>query len=545
MRLRVALVLAFLGALLVGLGPLPGLIEPSAPAAYPAWPLLLLLALIPPALATGLIRRGNRSTASAVLVGAAVLAPGRIGMDLQFLVDPAGAARPEVLQLRSLAAFTPALGFWLLVAGHLAVLLAGVVAVRGGGREAGAGTHRQGVLAMVLCAGVLGAVGVLLAPFRSDNPFLVVQPALDGPLPTLIGSALVAFAVSGGAGLLAGSTDPDFARGGLLGIGAALAAVAVPPLVSVLVLEDLRFEWGPVLALVAALALAALGIPAGRAEEPDSEVDDLRLPALTRLLTLAGMFALLAGAVAVLAAVTPHVSMPFGLRDPSLYPARMLWPAGVVVLLVGAGLLVPPAALRLRPVLPVVWVVLPLAAAGSLDAVFTAVQAAGAEVRIGAWAAGLALLPAAVAAVLATIAGAVERDDVDLTEMAMRRSVLVPSLVALLLGAGAFSFPVLTAPSYTAPGVFTAFGTTSWGLVLAMAAVVGATVLAPMCRPQRAAALLSGSALVVVVRVVQYPLTSGRLPESAPGIGLWFGIACLVVLVATAIAASRAPKPTP
>ena len=534
-RLRTAIALAFLGAALTGLGPLIGLTSPPVAAAYPAWPLLLALALLAPALSAVFARAGKPVAAAAVLVGPATFAPGRLGQDVQFATDAGMAARPELLRATSLLNFEPALGWWLLAAGHVIVLVAGVLAAWGA-RESGAGTQRQGLLTTALCAGVLGAVAVLMAPFSSDDPYLPAETALDGPLPVLIGSALLAIAVPCAAGLLAGSTDLDFARGGLLGVGLSLFAAVLPPLVSVLALDEVTFAWGPLLGLLATAALLLLGARAGRGEASD-DVDDLRLPALTRLLSLAGVFALLAGAVAVLAALTPHVSMPYGLRDPSEYPARLLLPAGILLGLVGAGMLLPRFALLLRPVLTVLWAAVPLAAAGSLDAVFTAVQAAGAAAGLGAWAAGASVLFAAVAAVLAAIAGAVERDDVDLTEMAMRRSVLAPSLVALVLGAGAFSLPVLTAPGYSAPGVFTDFGTTSWGLVLALAAVVGATVLAPMCRPGQAAALLFGAALLVGVRVLEHPLTAERLPGSAPGLGLWLGLGCVVVLLGTAFAA--------
>ncbi|MEB3368864.1 hypothetical protein [Saccharopolyspora mangrovi] len=540
-RLRAAIVLAFLGAALTGIGPLLGLTSPAVPAAYPAWPLLLVLALLVPVLAAAFARAGKPVAAAAVLVGPAAFAPGRLGQDVQFAADAGLAARPELLQTTSLLTFEPGVGWWLLAAGHVFALLAGVLATWRA-RESGAGSHRQGLLAMALCAGVLGAVAVLMAPFASDDPYLPAETALDGPLPVLIGSALLAVAVPCAAGLLAGSTDPEFARGGLLGVALSLVAVVVPPLVSVLVLDELNFAWGPLLGLLAALALLVLSVVAGRGERAEN-VDDLRLPALTRLLTLAGVFALLAGAVAVLAALTPHVAMPYGLRDPSEYPARMLLPAGILLVLVGAGMLLPKVAPLLRPVLTVLWAVVPLAAAGSLDAVFTAVQA-GAGAALGAWAAGLSVLLAAVAAVLAAIAGAVERDDVDLTEMAMRRLVLVPSLVALVLGAGAFSLPVLTAPDYSAPGVFTDFGTTSWGLVLALAAVVGATVLAPMCRPAQAAALLCGAALLVAVRALEFPLTAGRLPGAAAGLGLWFAVGAAVVLLGTALAARATAEPT-
>ncbi|MER7082616.1 hypothetical protein ABT308_31025, partial [Saccharopolyspora kobensis] len=66
-----------------------------------------------------------------------------------------------------------------------------------------------------------------------------------------------------------------------------------------------------------------------------------------------------------------------------------------------------------------------------------------------------------------------------------------------------------------------------------------AAVLAPMCRPPRAAALLCGAALVVAVRVLEYPLTAERLPGSEPGTGLWFGIAGVLALLVSAAAAIR------
>src|SRR5699024_11169246 len=126
---------------------------------------------------------------------------------------------------------------------------------------------------------------------------------------------------------------------------------------------------------------------------------------------------------------------------------------------------------RIRPVLAIAWVVVPLSCAAVLDSVFTAVQVADAAAGPDAWACGAALVLAVLAAIATWLAGAVERDEVDLTEIALRRVVLPPSLVSLVLGAGAFSFPVVDAPGYTPPGVFAAFGTTSWGLLTAVIAV--------------------------------------------------------------------------
>ncbi|MER5388978.1 hypothetical protein [Saccharopolyspora sp. NPDC002686] len=538
-QLRAAIAVSVVGAVLVGLGPLVGLVAPSASAAFLAWPLLLVLALLPAGIAATSVRFGRPAIAAAVLVGPAVLAPGRLVLDAQFVADPGLAARPELLKLHTLQLFSPSIGVWLLLAGHFAAIVAGVLAVRGvGPSDERPGANRQGLLALVLCVSVLAAVGVLMAPFASDDPYLLPKPALDAPLIVLVGSVLLAVGVPSAAGYLAGSVDQDFARGGLLGLAAALAGVVVPPLIAAAMLVEISYSWGPVLGLIAVFALVALALPAGRTRS--GEVDeDLHLPALNRLLVSSAVLALIAGALTALAAIAPQVEMPYGLRDPSSYPARMLWPAGIVLILVGVGLLLPRLALRVRPLLPVVWVLVPLAATGVLDAVFTAVQAAAAEARIGAWAAGVAVLFAAAAAIVAAVAGAVERDEVDLTEIAMRRPVLIPALISLVLGAAAFALPVVTAPDYTAPGVFTEFGTASWGLLIALAAVVAAAVLAPMCRPSQAAALLCGAAVVVGVRVLEYPLTAERLPDSAPGTGLWFGIAAVLALLASAAAASR------
>ncbi|WP_263249659.1 hypothetical protein [Saccharopolyspora rosea] len=539
--LRAAIAVAVVGALLVSLGPLLGLVDPGAPAAFPAWPMSLVLALLAPALAVLFTRRGRPTTAAAALIGPAVLVPGRLLQDLQFVVDPSLAARPDLLHINTLDTYGPSIGVWLLLAGHIAVAGAGLLAVRGlepAGSEAESGARRQGLLALVFCAGVVAAVGVLMAPFGSDDPYLLPRSAVDSPVMVLVGSLLLAVGVPSAAGFAAGSSDPDFARGGLLGVAAALAGVVVPPLVAVAVVPGLHFGWGPALGLVAIVALAVLAVPAGRVHLGGQE-DDLRLPALTRLLALTAGFALVAGVLAIVAAIAPRLRMPFYLRDPSPYPARLLWPAGLLLVLLGAGLLVRRVAPWLRPMLPVVCAVVPFAAAGVLDAVFTALQVTGAQAGIGAWAAGFAVLFAVFAAVTAALAGGVERDDVDLTEIAMSRRVLVPALLALVLGAGAFAFPVVTGPGYTPPGVFASFGTTSWGLVIALLAVVGAAVLAPMCRPPRAVALLCGAALVVAVRVLEFPLTAGRIDGSAPGIGVWLGAAGIVALLGTAALAGR------
>lgn len=553
-RLTAAIAVAGLGAALVGVAPLVGLVSPETSTAFMSWPLLLVLALIPAAAATWAVRRGRPVLAAALLIGPAVLAPGRLVLDAQLVVDAGLAARPELLLPRTLDPLVPATGLWLLLAGHVLTAVAGGLAFAGAGRTPepslgaafgstedipAAGARRQGLLALVLCATVIAAVGLLMTQFESDDPYLLPRAALDSPVVVLIGSLLLAIGVPTAGGLVAGSADPEFARGGLLGIAAALAGVVVPPLFAVALLGDLHYAWGAGFVLIAAVALAALAVSAGRVPAEREPAEDLRLPAFTRLVTGAGALAVLAGVLAVVGAMAAHWQLPTALEGESPYTARVLVPAGVLMLVLGGGVLWPRTARWVRPALAVAWTAVPLAAAATLDAVLTAIQAAGASAGSGAWAAGAAILLAVLAGAGAAIAGGVERDDVDLSDVAVRRPLAAPAAVAGLLAIGAFALPVVTAPGYVPPGVFTEFSTTSWGLLTGLAAVLGAAVLAPLCRPERAAALLAGAAVVVLVRVAELPLTVGRAEGAGPGTGTWLGLACTAVLLVTSALAAR------
>lgn len=572
-RLTAAIAVAGLAALLVGLAPLFGLVRPQTPPAFASWPLLLGLAVLPPLLAAGFARGQRITPALGVLIGPALLAPGRLVADAQLLADAGLAARPALLSPHDLEPITPSAGLWVLLAGHAATGVAGVIAAWGGsgdrvpdplpgaGFEAGAfdradsapqvaeaGTRRQGLLAAVLLVTVVAAAGALMAQFASDNPYLVPEPAVDSPLPVLLGNVLIAVGVLTAGGLFASAADPGTARGGLLGLAAAVAGIAVPPLFAAAVVEELHYGWGAVLELLAALALAGLAVPAGRTaagDRDEEEVADVRLPSLQRLFVASGVLAVLAGVLALAGAAAPQLEMPLGAGEITPYAAPMLLPSGLVLVALGSGMFLPRVAARIRPALPVVCAALLLAAAATLDTVLTAVQAAGARAGVGAWAAGIAVLTAVAAALVAAVAGGVERDDVDLTELPQRRAgAEVPvlrglSVPAALLAFGTFGLPVVVAPGYTPPGVFTDFSTTSWGLVAALVSVVLAVALAPFCRSERAAALLGGAALVVLVRVLELPLTAGRAASSEAGVGLWFGLVCLAVLVGTAALAAR------
>lgn len=533
-----AIAISVAGAVLYGLGPLVGLVSISSAAAFPSWPLLLLLGLLAPGIAAWCRHRGRPVAAVAALTGPAALAPGRILLDLQLLIDPGVAARPELLRLTTLDPVSPGIGAWLLVVGHLAAIAAAAVAFHGlaVGTGGEAGTSRQGLLSTALCGGTLAAVGVLMAPFSSTDPYLLARSAVDSPGLVMAGSLLVAAAAPTAAGVLVGASDPEYTRGGLLGLAAAIAGVVGPPLVSVAALEQIHFSWGPLLGLLGALLLVALAFAPERTgrERPA----DVALPALARLRAAAGALALAAGVCGLLAALLPQLEVPLWLRDPTTYPARMFWPAAAVQLLVGAGMLVPRLAERLRPVLAVGWSAVPLAAAGVLDSALMAIQSVGAGVRAGMWFGGAAVLLAVLAGLVATVAGWVERDEVDLTELDADRRAGWLAAIASPLAALAFALPVLSAPDFSPPALTHTFTTASWGLLLALAVVVGAVVLAPRCRRGPAVALLVGAAAVVAVRGAEFPLTAGRVDGPEPGPGLWAAVLCLVVLLAGALVVS-------
>lgn len=562
--LLAAVALAAAGALLIGLAPLVGVADGAEPA-FTSWPWLLVLAALPPALAALSLRAGKRGLAAGLLITPAVLAPGRLVLDAQLVVGAVDVARPELLKPTTLDPLPPAPGTWMLLAAHVLTGLAGAVAAATAGDRGSAapafgseeplgpdsaeraqrsGARRQGLLALVLCAAFTAGVGSLMTQLASDDPYLVPHAAVDSSVLVLVGSVLFAIGIPSAGGLAVSSADPEFARGGLLGLALAMGAYAVPSLAAATFVPTLHYGSGAVYCLLAALALAALAAPAGRVPQVDEH--DLNLPAGARLSTTAGALAVLAGGLGAAGAASPvlQVSELF-LSNPATYPARMLWPAGVVVLVLGAALLWRPVAPRVRPALVVAWAALPLATAGVLDSVFTSLQVPGTFALPGTWLASAGALLGALAAVVAAVAGAIERDDVDLTERTWRPLGLAPAALVVLLALGAFSLPAVTAPEYVEPGLFRGFSTASWGEVIALAAVVGAAVLVPRSRPARAAGLLAGAALVLLVRALEFPLTQGRVPGSAPGPAVWCSAGGIVVAllgaVVLALRGERAP----
>jgi hypothetical protein len=154
----------------------------------------------------------------------------------------------------------------------------------------------------------------------------------------------------------------------------------------------------------------------------------------------------------------------------------------------------------------------------------------------GVWFGALAVLLALVAVIIATLAGALEREDVDLSELEARPVIGWIAGLAALLAVGAFGFPAVTGPDYESTGLWT-FRIGSTGSVVALLAVIVAAALAARSRPSRAAALLFGAAGLAVVRALEFVFTGGRVAGASPALGTWLAIGCAVVLIVGAVLA--------
>lgn len=553
-QLRIALALAFLGAGLLVAGPLLGLLRDSPPRGYASTPLLILLALAAPVLAVGLVLAGRALTAAAVLVGAALLAPGRAIADLVFLQDALLAPRPEFLVPTSLAALEPAAGLWVLVAGHVATAAAGALAAgRAGatpgsayGLELDAGATSVGTrgraMGWALAFGTVSVVGLVMPPFYSDNAFLLDEDLIGSATLNRLGLLLVAAAVLGGCVFAAGAARPATAFGVVLGVLVATAAVTLPQIVAGLTVDRLQPSPGPYLALIPLVLLAGTILVARTGRDPEPEAGELTLES-GRVHLVTGVLGVLAGVAALVGGFAPQL-VAEGIDQPETYANRQLIPAGILVGALGAALLHHRWAAAVRPAFVVSLSSIVLVSAATLDAAFTG-SGNLESIRIGAgvWFAAVAVVIAAAAAVSAAIAGSAERDDVDLTERTVHLPVAAPVAAAILFSIGAFGFPMISAPELVAPGIWTDFRLASWGLLLAMVVVIGAGVLATLSRPARAAALLLGAAAVVGVHALELPLTGDRAEDATAGSGTWLSLACCLAFLVAAGIASAGPAP--
>lgn len=565
------------GAVALAVGSLMPAVRGGSPG-FTSAPLLVVLALAPAVAVLYAVTTGRPGLAAGLVLGLTALAPGRLLLDLQLLADGSLASRPELFLADRLLTLPPAgPGLWPLVAGHLLTLAAGVFAAGTARDEAELageldGRRRWRLLGPVL--GVAAGVGLLLAPLGSGNAYLLAKNAFEGPTVAMAGYLLLAAMLPLTVLVAVSSPSAGVGKGGFAGAGLAALAVGVPPVVAGLVVDRLSIAPGSVLVTVAGLVLVGLAFTRFDVVEADDEVTgdlagEARLPGLFWWRLATGGLALLAAAAAAAGALTPVLKANGPTPVPET-PSRWLLLGAAVVLAVPAlFVFVPRLSAFARGVVAATWAGVVLAGAAVLSAALSvtedkAVDPASFGVdlplplpdKVG-FSAGqgvtwtfIALALAAVAALAAVVTGVVERDvsdeaagmDVESDGSRADGAVLTPVVAAAVLAIAAFGTPVFTAPGYTAPGLWSNFGAASWGLLGALAVVLGLYALVPRSRPAASAAALAGAALVLGLRAAELPLVGPGYEGSSAGIGFWLALGAAVVsLVAggMAVAGSR------
>jgi len=556
LRLWLALLLSVAGAVLAYLGVRQGLVVDGPPPAFHSGVLLLVLAAAPPVLAILGVIFGRAPTAAGILAGAGLLAPGLALVDAQVLADALAVSRPEFFVPTSLAALTAAPGAYLLLAGHVAAGVAGLLAAGRAGAgpdsdyyaalDAGLDTSGRGrAIGWALAAGCVSVVGLVFPPFASDNAFIVAQDLIASPDLVRYGGLLIVITVLIGAVAAAVNPRPPLARGMALGLFLALAWLVVPQLAAVARVDWLHLEPWPLFAIIPIGLLAAVLFFVGD-DSRDTEQKDVQLSG-SPLLT--GILGVLTGVAAILGASASLVVAD--VDQPESFANRQLLPAGILIVLLSVGLFTR-WAFAIRPAFVVALAAVPLVGLGALDTAFTATSAGNVmpgiavttvETRVGAavWFIIAAFVLAAAGAVGAVITGGAERDDVDRSKRDLHLRYGIPAAGGVLLAIGAFTSPMIKAPGYTPPGIWTDFRLASWGLLIGLLVVVGAAVVAALARPVRAAGLLAGAAVVAGIHLLELPLTGDRVAGAQAGGGTWLSLACLVILVAAAVAAATDP----
>lgn len=562
LRLRLALLLSVAGAVVTVVGVRQGLLVNEPAPAFSSGALLLILAIAPAVLAIVGVLVGQAPTGAGVLTGAALLAPGLALVDAQFLHDALQVARPEIMVPTSLTPTTPATGAYLLLAGHVAAALAGLLAVGRAGADPDSDYFaaldavvdpavRRRAVGWALLAGTISTVGLLLPPFRSDNAFVVARDLIGSPDLVKLGGLLIAVTLLIGGVLAAANPRPAHTKGMAVGLFVALAWLVLPQIVAFATVGWLHVErGGPLIALIP-VGLLAVVLFVRR----DTTADRGEIQLDTSPLHLAtGVLGVLTGIAALVGSFGALVIVEAGQDQPDSYANRQLLPAGIVIILLSVALFTRWAG-AVRPAFVVALGAVAVVGLSTLDAAFTGtagnliagLPVAHTELHVGAavWFAVVAIGLGGVAALVAAVAGGAERDDVDLTNRKLHSRYAIPAGGAVLFGIGAFGSPMIKAPDFTAPGIWSDFRLASWGLLIGLVVVVAAAGIAAVARPARAAALLLGAAVVVGIHLLELPMTGDRAPDATAGTGTWLSLACLVALLVAAVAAMTDPDKQP
>ncbi|MDH6283349.1 hypothetical protein M2280_004597 [Prescottella agglutinans] len=576
----VAVALAAVGALAVAAGTL-GAVARSAsdgariPAVGSAAVVAVVLALFVPVVAAILTVRRSPAGA-ALLAGGGLVSAGLCVMDVQLWTGPIDANRLELFRPVTAGGIEAGSGAALVLAGHVCAVVAGIVGLvvvhrashadgygsspdpDAVGRPVGARVG-AGLVTVVLVAAVALAASLFARPFVSSDPVLVMRAAIASDVPIAIGSAVVAIAVLIAVASALASVDLAVAAG-VVG-GAALAALGLVGSRLAAALADDRLSlgagtvWGVLGAVLLAAGAAAIPVVAGRRErraavvfeEPARPHPDARggvtggRERMLRWHAAAGVTGIVAGVLASVGALLPVLSVPAGLPEPNTPATRVVLVAGVLLAITSVWLLMSEFSVLLRPAVAIMWVAVVAAAADVAQTALTAVQIPGVKLGAGSIVVTCAVVAAVGAGVLAGIAGAVERDDIDTSEPQdppqRMLGVGAAAAVATVLG---YALPLYRGSDGTAAALGRLpWGWDAWGQVLSVIAIVVAVLVAMGARPARGAALLLGAAVVAALHVLSWPLSAGRLTDPVVASGAAPAILAVVLLAVSAALVGR------
>lgn len=532
---------AALSAVVLAAASMLGVVEGDSGAgpAFLSWPLLTLLGVLPAAVAAVLVARGRPTTAAGVLAGVAALAPGRAAMDLQFAVDAAKATRPEFTVPGAIQAGPSWPGVVLLLAGHAAAVVAGVLAVRASAalpddaRSPEGGSRAVSVMAVAAALGL--AVGLVLPPYVSAADVILLDTSVvDGPLLVVLGGLAVALAAVGAVVLVLTETSWGLITGVLAGVALAGGSLALPNVVAAATTSWLEVSAGPIVVLVAAAVLLAVPVVSSLLAARDDENTPVKGPRL--LYVASGAFGVLAAVFAVVGARNPLVRMSTGRTLALSDSQEWLIPAGAVVGVLGLAVLVPPLAAAVRPALAVAWAGLLLAAAPVLQRAVAAPDVlVDSSTGSGALFTAAAVAAALLAAGCAVVAGVLERDGAEPAEPGSQ--LRWPAAAAGVLAVVAFVLPAAESADYRGAALADGVDLSFSGTLVALLVVLGGLVLVPLSRPARAAGVLGGLAAVLLVRLLE-PIVVG----SGVGPGGWAAAGCLAVLVLMLVLTLQSPR---
>ncbi|EME61807.1 hypothetical protein G352_18417 [Rhodococcus ruber BKS 20-38] len=557
-----ALVLAALGATAVAVAPLLPVVGADAgPIGAASGAAALVSAVAALAVPVGAVslarRRGPLSAvrAAALLSGAGFVALGAALLDVALFTDALDADRLELFRPVTAAGLSAGPGAGVVLAGHLASVVAGVLgavavrqleAARLPVEERPVGARAATPVAAGVAVAALVTAGALLAPpFVSNDPVLLGSGVLDATAAAALGALVAAVAVVLAATWALVTPSSAAATGVLAGAGLGALAVLGPRLAAGLTGARLAPSPGVAVGVLAAVLLVASAVALPRlVARSDRAAPRLRRavpPAPAKRHRQAGVAGIVTGIVATVGSLLPVLSVPAGATAPELPAARMLFAAGLLVLALSFWLLLSEFAAPLRPAVAVPAAGVVAAAGAVLQSWVLAAGLPGVGAGPGTWLAGAAIPGAAVTGVLVVLAGAAERDGIDTSVERTAGPVTraVGAAAALTAGVG------VLLPLQPGAGSVLSYpwGYDVWGRAVLAVAVVAAVLVAGRARPARGTALLLGAAASVALYAASWALVRTSEQEPVNGVLTLPAILGVVLLLAAAWLTIREENP--